>query len=303
MAVQAAPAAQDDRPQTADQITEKVPGSLANAFRALHGADVSGVPVRRGRAVARQAARLDAAAFTRDGVVYLPDAAGSLNQAGAGALLAHELTHVVQQRMLGSALPSEASPQGQALEAQALATQQWFLGGTGTVPPLAMLPGIAAATPARAPLMRHLHLAPSASTGESAATLAAPFPANSAAEPGVQRQPVDTAGSTPTTEAASWAAAFGWPTGHEGHSAPDLAGASQDAGMPEAVSEAIAGAHTAIAEQGTQLAELAGRRHFDLDNPVELDELATRLYGRLRSKLRLELIVDRERAGLLTDFR
>jgi hypothetical protein len=36
---------------------------------------------------------------------------------------------------------------------------------------------------------------------------------------------------------------------------------------------------------------------------VELDELAARLYDRLRSRLRTELLVDRERAGMLTDFR
>jgi hypothetical protein len=34
-----------------------------------------------------------------------------------------------------------------------------------------------------------------------------------------------------------------------------------------------------------------------------LDELSTRLYDRLRSRLRLELLIDRERAGLLSDFR
>jgi hypothetical protein len=38
-------------------------------------------------------------------------------------------------------------------------------------------------------------------------------------------------------------------------------------------------------------------------NKIDLDELANRLYDRMRSKLRLELLVDRERAGLLTDFR
>jgi hypothetical protein len=35
----------------------------------------------------------------------------------------------------------------------------------------------------------------------------------------------------------------------------------------------------------------------------ELDELAHKLYGHLRARLRLELLVDRERAGLLTDQR
>ena len=41
---------------------------------------------------------------------------------------------------------------------------------------------------------------------------------------------------------------------------------------------------------------------FGLDD-VDLDELVVRIYDRLRSRLRRELLVDRERAGLLTDFR
>jgi predicted nucleic acid-binding protein len=65
----------------------------------------------------------------------------------------------------------------------------------------------------------------------------------------------------------------------------------------------VAEVRAGIAELRARLSELAGRRAPDLDDPVELDELAVRLYGRLRSKLRFELLVDRERAGLLTDFR
>jgi len=36
---------------------------------------------------------------------------------------------------------------------------------------------------------------------------------------------------------------------------------------------------------------------------TELDELARKLYDRLRSRLKTELLVDRERAGFLTDLR
>lgn len=310
LAVQRPPAAQDrvaaqpDRPATGDQLTEKVPAGLAGAFRALHGADVSDVPVRRGRAVARQAARLDAAAFSRDGVVYLPDAAGSLNQAGAEALLAHELTHVAQQRMLGSALPSEASPEGRALEEQALATQQWFLGGTGAVPPLALLSGAGAAQPARPPVMRHLHLAPAESASESSATSSASSSASPSAEPGVQRQPVDTA--APVVTGSEGLAGVGWigsPSRPADYPVSDAANMTEEAGVPEVISEAIADTQAGIAQLRMHIGELADQRLLDMDNPVELDELATRIYGRLRSKLRLELIVDRERAGLLTDFR
>ncbi|MDT4941000.1 MAG: hypothetical protein QOJ34_1089, partial [Pseudonocardiales bacterium] len=41
---------------------------------------------------------------------------------------------------------------------------------------------------------------------------------------------------------------------------------------------------------------------FGMDD-ADLDELVLRIYDRLRSRLRRELLVDRERAGLLTDFR
>jgi hypothetical protein len=45
-----------------------------------------------------------------------------------------------------------------------------------------------------------------------------------------------------------------------------------------------------------------GRPQIDTDD-LDLDEIAVRLYDRLRSRLRMELLLDRERAGLLTDFR
>ena len=38
-------------------------------------------------------------------------------------------------------------------------------------------------------------------------------------------------------------------------------------------------------------------------NRLDLEELAVRLYPNIRSRLRQELLIDRERAGLLTDFR
>jgi hypothetical protein len=268
------------QPVAGGVVTERVPAGLATAFSALHGTDVSDVPVRRGRAVARQATRLDAAAFSHDGVVYLPDSAGSLGQPPAQALLAHELTHAVQQRMLGDALPGEASAEGRELEEQAMATQRWFLGATGPVPSLALLPSPAAPPLTHIPSARHA--APTAN-GESIASLVAAGPAG---EPGVQRQPVDAAPVVTVASAGSATAEAAAP----GISGPDA-------------SAAVADAHPGLAELRDQVAELAGQRPAALDDPVELDELAAKLYRRLRSQLRLELIVDRERAGLLTDFR
>ena len=73
-------------------------------------------------------------------------------------------------------------------------------------------------------------------------------------------------------------------------SAASGAGASAQPG-------AAAGAHAgAAAGSASDEAPIAVSR-------LDLDELTDRLYDRLRSRLRMELLVDRERAGLLTDFR
>jgi hypothetical protein len=53
------------------------------------------------------------------------------------------------------------------------------------------------------------------------------------------------------------------------------------------------------AATGAGAAGGAAPQHSD----KELDDLARQLYERIRSRLRLELLVDRERAGLITDLR
>jgi hypothetical protein len=69
---------------------------------------------------------------------------------------------------------------------------------------------------------------------------------------------------------------------------------------------------TSAAGTGTAATAPAGGAHpgaasSTVDNivadPYALDELATRLYPTIRSRLRQELLIDRERAGLLADFR
>src|SRR5262249_27232190 len=62
---------------------------------------------------------LRARAFTRDGQVSLPAERGSLSDPGTAGLLAHELTHVAQQRAYGPSLPLEHTPLGRLLEHQA----------------------------------------------------------------------------------------------------------------------------------------------------------------------------------------
>jgi hypothetical protein len=65
---------------------------------------------------------------------------------------------------------------------------------------------------------------------------------------------------------------------------------------PAAPTSGAAGA-TAVAATGADQHPAAAA------SEGELDDLAHRLYDRFRSRLRLELLIDRERAGLITDLR
>ena len=82
------------------------------------------------------------------------------------------------------------------------------------------------------------------------------------------------------------------------HAGAAHAGAHPDAAHPDAAHAAgVHGAagHTSSAAQGT-VESIVG-------DPYSLDELANRLYPNIRTRLRQELLIDRERAGLLADFR
>ena len=131
-----------------------MPPDLVTAFRKSHGADVSDVPVHRGRRAAERAQAIEAGAFTSDGEVFLPAEAGPLTEPTARGILAHELAHVVQQRTLGSTLPDERTAAGQRLETDARAHEEWAKTGAIGAPPV----GLHAASPqehAPGPAMIH----------------------------------------------------------------------------------------------------------------------------------------------------
>ena len=105
-----------------------VPYDVLDVVRRIQGVDVSTVPIRRGPEVADEARSLGARSFTRGGEVFLPAQEGPPDRPVARGLLAHELTHAAQQRVLGPALPAEDSAAGRALEAQAVAAERWARG-------------------------------------------------------------------------------------------------------------------------------------------------------------------------------
>ena len=109
------------------------------------GAAGSPVRVHRGPAAGDMSRALEARSFTHGGEIYLPDSHGPLTTGAARSLLAHELTHVVQQRRFGSSLPLEHTPHGQALEAEAVGAER------STALPLAMPPHATSEPAAAAP--------------------------------------------------------------------------------------------------------------------------------------------------------
>jgi hypothetical protein len=71
---------------------------------------------------------------------------------------------------------------------------------------------------------------------------------------------------------------------------------------PETVQRVVPAASADSADAGAQ-AGAGGEATGAHKSDKELDELAGRLYDRFRSRLRMELLVSRERAGMATDLR
>jgi hypothetical protein len=204
------------------------------------------VKVHRDQAAGDISKSLDARSFTHGGEIFLPSSHGPLTSGAGRSLLAHELTHVTQQRRMGASLPDERSPHGQALESEAVAAErsgQLPLAGSASRPagePSRSGPGSAtpsATRPQRADAEAHDHAAlgaDSVSAGSGVTTIELP---------GAQR-----ASKTPVQPMAT---------------APQ---------PPRTYSE------------------------------PELEDLAHKLYARIGRRLRRELLVDRERAGLAIDL-
>ena len=106
-------------PSPSPSSTERVPSDLRAQLEPMLNADLSDVPVHRGAPSARAASDMSARAFTVGSEVHLPDKLGPTSHGEARETLAHELTHVVQQRRLGSVAPDESSAAGEHMEAEA----------------------------------------------------------------------------------------------------------------------------------------------------------------------------------------
>jgi hypothetical protein len=349
----------EDRRPAPDAVNDPPPErpslSVAAAVGWLHAADVSDVQIERGVEADRLAASAQARAVTRSGEVFIPAAAGRLDSGRGGGLLAHELTHAIQQRRLGSSVPLEHSPKGRRLEAEAAMTERQVRGDLGAPapPPAAAEP----ATPAPAPpppseaAPVQDDAAAAARSREIQEELVASGRAIRMADgslvfPGAgghlrEQRPSPAQASAPMQRAPDEAAAPDTPVSAEPrpegqpttsppaapgdqvqritpparlHIAPPpsvgVAAPSSPASvtMPESASQPGVGsaAPETAAAAPVDIPPAAVQPTAPNDETVpalDFDEIARRVYGQVRTQLRSELLIDRERAGLLTDFR
>lgn len=304
--------------------TQAVPLPVIASFERMTGVDLGFVPMVRGPYADDAARQRNAQAFTEDGTVYLPTSAGPADRSDTHALLGHELAHVLQQRALPE-LPGEQSTAGRRLEEQARTIEQTLRGepigpvepptrddgdrGTARMswsPSAGFHSGSASGVRADAPVQRAPNAAPAP---------AAPTPPNldlvpAAGDARFDNQPPAGDGAGPTVD---WERFLrGWspetadgshPLVYPGDSTRLLAWLSGDEGGGDnAPVPGLAGLPQEQLNWIVNQVRAAMASAFDPEDSELLDRLTPGLYERIGARLRRELIVDRERAGVLTEF-
>ncbi len=110
-----------------------VPADVRAAVTAAAGTSPPSVTLHRGEAVTKKAQALNADAYAHDGAVHIPGTTPLVSDKSR-QLLAHELTHVVQQQQYGKNLPPEHTPLGRQLEASALHAESLVASTSSALP-------------------------------------------------------------------------------------------------------------------------------------------------------------------------
>jgi hypothetical protein len=276
-------------PRTAGPRRVQVPERVKQALRATGSEPPAHVTVHEGSSAADQSDSVNAEAFTRDGQVYLAADAPLSSERGQ-QLLAHELTHVMQQGSRGSTMPGEHTHEGKSLEASALAVEQAMISGRlDTVAP------VVTPKPPReseSPELHHRPFAPapapggpqasgwqgSPSLGSMAGSASAPAPAPT--NPSPVQYHVDT--SVQRRER-------------------DLSRSALSGGVSGLGRSAMGGLQDALLSQFEQEMSGPSGPKKDKDSRFkQLERQAAQLYPYIRARLRAELIREMERRGHIT---
>lgn len=280
---------------------ESVPPDVRSELEPILGESLSDVKVHRGADTGAAARSIQAKAFTTGGEVFMPDEHGSTSSGEGRKILAHELTHVAQQRSLGGALPPENSTGGAALEAEARA-----VGGQGPVPvrPVERSTTLRpVAGPAQrlegSPMPTAVRPLPAAPSGSPAPEGKEPMPMSAQAAIVARVQAAATKAGVPTS-LASTAASQG--------AGPATIGSTS-------ISAAGSGAHSTGGSNGhvvqrldsqSNTASAGESRSSSSSSPTaaagpDIDDLERQLYPRFKTRLKRDLLSDRERSGRLFD--
>lgn len=268
-------------PRAAGPRRVQVPQRVTRALLATGVQPPSHVTVHEGGTAAEQADAVNAEAFTRDGQVYLAADAPLSSERGQ-QLLAHELTHVIQQGSRGSTMPGEHTHEGKSLEESALAVEQAMITGRhDTVAP------VVTPRPPREtsePELHHRPVAPAPSTPSSgthvAAGHASPSRGSSASATAPVQYHVDT--SVQRRER-------------------DLSTSALSSGLGGVGRSAMGGLQDALLSQFEQEMSGPSGPKKDKDSRFkQLERQAAQLYPYIRARLRAELIREMERRGRIT---
>ena len=262
-----------------------VPESVRQSLRATVGEPPSHVTVHEGEAAAQQANAVNAEAFTKNGHIFFASDAPVASDRGQ-QLLAHELTHVMQQQGRGSSMPGEHTDEGQQLEHAARRVEEHMTSGRSEpIRPVALAHKTGESEPAQLHhrITAKSDPAPSAVTESSTSSSLTGSPATrpamqqhapSSAEPSVFDSAVQRAAREPSRgilDGIGSATSSTWSKTRESL----LGQLEQDfAGPPKSKKEADSRAK-------------------------RLERQATELYPYLQRRLRAELVRDLERRGRL----
>ena len=104
---------------------ERPPRDVVDIVEQATGVRIGDTVIDRSPEISDRASDMGAIAFTEAGIVHLPAELGDINELHNKAIVAHELTHVAQQHARRH-VPSEDSPEGRELEAEAREMQRRF---------------------------------------------------------------------------------------------------------------------------------------------------------------------------------
>ena len=254
-----------------------VPEPVRQSLRSTVGEPPSHVTVHEGESAAQQANAVNAEAFTKNGQIFFASDAPVASDRGQ-QLLAHELTHVMQQQGRGSSMPGEHTDEGQQLEHAARRVEEHMaVGRSEPIRP----------TPLHHRVTGKSDSAPSAATAFGTSSMNLPAQTT---RPGMQQH------------APSYSESSAFDAGVQRAAREPSRGILDGIGSATTSAATSAWSKTRESLMGQLEQDFAGppKSKKDADSRAKrLERQAAELYPYLQRRLRAELVRDLERRGRL----